>query len=392
MKYDWAIIGGGASGLMLAALTDLNKAKAKGVIIEASPNPGSKILMSGGGHCNITHAGSIKDFLPAYGDAGRFLRKCLYRHNNLELMSWLESGNVPTVCDENGRVFPASMKAKDVLDFLVEKSGANGWEMKLNTEVGDLSEIDAENIVIASGGITYPETGSDGSMFKLLMKEGFEIAEPVSALAAIKIKDYPYEELAGISLSDVTVSVYTESRGSVPETTGFACSRTIPAERTAGFAKNRCKGKAAKMTGDILFTHDGFSGPVVLNISKYAAEGGRMCIQYGKQLEELPKRLRKLLEDRSRGPSGDIRTKQLAALLAGDTFEIEEIDARGMVTSGGIALEQVDPATMELTPTESNGRRLFAIGEALDADGITGGYNLQMCYSTAAAVADIIIR
>ncbi len=384
MNDDYAVIGGGASGLMLAALVDLNKCGTSGVIIEAGSSLGSKILMSGGGHCNITHGGSIKDFLQAYGDAGRFLRKCLYRHNNLELIRWLEQ-DIPTVCDENGRVFPASMRARDVLDFLHEKAVANGWEIKLNTRVNDLRAVDAENVIVACGGITYPETGSDGALFGNMAELGIGIVEPRAALAPLKIKDYPYEELAGISLQDVTVNVYDPGQGKVPASTGFACSKTIPAERKEGaYLPNCCAGRAARMSGDMLFTHDGFSGPVILNISKYAVPGGYISIDYGKQLDELPRRLRKFIEDRSRGPSGDIRTRQVAALLANDRFVIDSIDSRGMVTSGGISLEEADPATMEIRP------HLYAIGEALDADGITGGYNLQMCYSTAAAVADVI--
>ncbi|MCQ2567429.1 MAG: NAD(P)/FAD-dependent oxidoreductase [Mogibacterium sp.] len=385
MKYDYAIIGGGASGLMLAALVDINKCGASGVIIESGSSLGSKILMSGGGHCNITHGGSIKDFLQAYGDAGRFLRKCLYRHNNLELIRWLEQ-DIPTVCDENGRVFPASMKAREVLDFLHGKAVANGWVIRLNTRVDDLRTVDAENVIVACGGITYPETGSDGALFGNMAELGIGIVEPRAALTPLKIKDYPYEELAGISLQDVTVNVYDPDQGKVPASTGFACSKTIPDGRKneGGYLPNSCAGRAARMSGDMLFTHDGFSGPVILNISKYAVPGGHISIDYGKQLDELPRRLKKFIEDRSRGPSGDIRTRQVAALLANDRFVIDSIDSRGMVTSGGISLEEADPATMEIRP------HLYAIGEALDADGITGGYNLQMCYSTAAAVADVI--
>lgn len=353
MRYDYAIIGGGASGLMLAALVDLNKCKASGVIYEATFVLGSKILMSGGGRCNITHDGSIKDFLQAYGDAGRFLRKSLYKHNNLELIKWLEE-ELPTV-SEDGRVFPASFKAADVLSFLLKRVKSNGWSIQLGRRITMLEEADAENIIVAGGGITYPETGSDGSMLKTLEKLGVKIVEPRSALAPVNIRDYPYSQLAGISVKDVTVSV----EGS---------------------------GRMHRINGDILFTHSGFSGPAVLNISKYAATGDRISINYRKRPEELPKRLYKAIEERSRGASGDIRAKELSRILENDFFTVESVDSRGMVTHGGIALSEIDPATMELRP------HLYAIGEVIDADGITGGYNLQMCYSTAATAADAILK
>ena len=147
-----------------------------------------------------------------------------------------------------------------------------------------------------------------------------------------------------------------------------------------------CKGKARRMTGDLLFTHNGFSGPVILDISRYAEEGQLLRIKYNKEFAELPKRMQRVLEDRARGPSGDVRTKLLASLLDHDDFTVERIDERGMVTAGGVALSEVDTSTMQLKRFDG----LYVIGEALDADGRTGGYNLQMCWSTACTCADAL--
>ena len=197
-QYDIAIIGAGASGLMLAANLDLEGSR--GIILEGSTCIGSKLLMSGGGHCNITHGGSIKDFVYAYGSEGQALRRCLYRHNNLELVRWL-NGHGVDLADENGepvdasygsngidsagRIFPASMKARDVLDVLRREASLNGWQLEKDAKVGGLRkdslweitlisgyELWAKNVVIASGGITYPETGSDGSMLEILEEIG----------------------------------------------------------------------------------------------------------------------------------------------------------------------------------------------------------------------------
>lgn len=366
MKYEIAIIGGGASGLMLAANLKVNK----GIILEGTGSLGTKLLMSGGGRCNITHAGSIKDFINCYADAGQVLRKVLYKHSNEELLSWLGSCGIETVLDGD-RYFPASMKARDVLDMLVARSKANGWEITTDAKISSISsygsdwlvnDVLAEKVVIATGGITYPKTGSDGSMFKILTGLGVNVTELRSALAPVYVKDYPYGELSGISIPNVTVTAF--------------CSD----------AATTCKGKAAKLTGDILFTHDGFSGPVILNISRYAEPGETIRINYNRSIDKLPKRFKSVLEERAKGPSGDIKTSRLASLLESDEFIVKSIDGNGMVTRGGIDLSEIDTRTMAIKKCPG----LFAIGEALDADGITGGYNLQLCYSTARTIASYL--
>ena len=384
--YDIAIIGAGASGLMLAA--DLDMEGSRGIILEGSSCIGSKLLMSGGGHCNITHGGPIKEFIYAYGNEGQALRRCLYRHNNLELAKWL-TGHGVELADENGepvdpsygaggldnagRIFPASMRARDVLDVLREEASLNDWQIEEGAKVSGLRkdgmweitlvsgyEIWAKNVVIASGGITYPETGSDGSMLDILDDLGVDINEPRPALAPVYVENYPYSELSGISIPDVTVIAFSSDA---------ACT---------------CKGKAAKMKGDLLFTHEGLSGPVILNISKYVEPGELIRLCYNKELYELPRRMQGVLRTRSRGLLGDVRTNVLASFLDHDDFIVRGVDEHGMVTAGGVSLDEIDMKTMKVKRFDG----LYVIGEALDADGITGGYNLQLCWSTAAAAAD----
>ncbi|MBQ6438748.1 MAG: aminoacetone oxidase family FAD-binding enzyme [Mogibacterium sp.] len=386
--YDIAIIGAGASGMMLAANLDLESSR--GIILEGSSCIGSKILMSGGGHCNITHGGSIKDFVYAYGNEGPALRRCLYRHNNLELVRWL-SGHGVELADENGdpvdasygsngidsagRIFPASMRSRDVLDALLGEASSNGWQIETDAKVGGLRkdgfweitlingyELWAKNVVIASGGITYPETGSDGSMLEMLEDLGIDINEPRPALAPVYVENYPYAELSGISVPDVTVIAFSSD------------------------AAYTCKGKAARMKGDLLFTHEGLSGPVILNISKYVEPGELLRLCYNRDLHELPRRMQRILRERSRGILGDVRTNVLASYLDHDDFTVSGVDERGMVTAGGVSLDEIDMQTMSTKRFEG----LYVIGEALDADGITGGYNLQMCWSTACTCADAI--
>ena len=384
--YEIAVIGAGASGLMLAANLDMEGSR--GIVLEGSSCIGSKLLMSGGGHCNITHGGSIKDFVYAYGNEGPDLRRCLYRHSNLELVKWFAVLGLE-LADENGdpvdasygsggidnaeRIFPASMKARDVLDTLIEEAASNLWQIETDAKVCGLRydglwkitlingyELRAKNVVIASGGITYPETGSDGSMLRMLDFLGLDIAEPRPALAPVYVENYPYAELSGISIPDVTAVAFSSD------------------------AAHTCKGKAAKMKGDLLFTHEGFSGPVILNISRYAEPGELIRLCYNKELYELPKRMQRILRERSRGLMGDVRTNVLASLLNQDDFMITGVDERGMVTAGGVSLDEIDMQTMRAKRYDG----LYVIGEALNADGITGGYNLQLCWSTACTAAD----
>lgn len=376
MKYDCVIVGGGASGLMLASRLKVNK----GIILEGSGKLGSKLLLTGGGRCNITHAGSIKDFVDCYDNAGRALRKALYRHSNIELLEWLNNIGVPTVLEDD-KYYPASMRAVDVRDAFVKAAGNNGWETLVNEKVCELESaatmqdesnwiiktdagkaFESANVVIACGGITYPETGSDGSIFPILSNLGINITELKPALSPVHVREYPYAELSGVSIPNVTVTAFSSD------------------------VVNTCKGKSARITGDLLFTHTGFSGPAILKISKYCEPGEIIRINYNSTPDNLPKRFRKLLEDRARGESGDIKTSKLQGLLESDEFIVKSIDERGIVTSGGIDLSEIDAGTMAIKKCPG----LFAIGEALDADGTTGGYNLQMCYSTAATVSEAL--
>ena len=387
VSYDIVVIGGGASGLMFAASLDMRGRR--GAVLEKTGRTGTKLLMSGGGRCNITHGGMIRDFVSAYGESGPALRKCLYRHSNRELAGWLEDHGIAladekgalvdsSFIEDAGRVFPESMKASDVLNVLLDQAALNRWEIRRESDVYDLvppspdctswkvltshGVILADNVVIASGGITFPETGSDGSMLEIVRRLGAEVTEPRSALAPVYVEDYPYGELSGISLPDVTAVVYRQNRG------------------------RSGKSKPVRMTGDLLFTHRGFSGPVILNVSGYTEPGGLLRIQYHREFSELPRRMQKILEKRSAGPSGDVRTKVLAAMLENDDFTVISADGNGMATAGGISLGGIDTSTMQIR----NLPGLYAVGEVIDACGITGGYNLQMCWSTARTASDAL--
>ena len=401
MIYDCIIIGAGAAGLFCAASMEK---KINGLVIEKTPRAGTKLLMSGSGQCNITHAGSIKDFITRYGENGRKIRTCLYKYSNLQLTDFLENNGIRTKTRNDGKIFPASMDARKILDMLLRLSRENGFRIKYDSPVKHISMLSAgtpggiagsdiwqiktdrdhfltKKVVIASGGCSYPATGSDGSLFRVLREDlGLNITKLRPALSPILVEEYPYEQLSGISFDPAGITIMRD-------------------------------GKVISKNSDaLLLTHRDMSGPAVLNISKYVLPADRLIIDYvypatyeqvvsglKKDLSgpgrdaasliaaryRLPKRFCQLLVSRY-GAS----PKKLAHALTGECFTVKDVAGFGkaMVTSGGIDMKEIKTSTMELKKHPG----IYSIGEVCDIDGETGGYNLQFAYSSArAAAADI---
>lgn len=374
-----------------------------GILLEGTPRLGTKLLMSGGGHCNITHDGSIKDFIDCYGEAGKRVRTCLYKHNNIELVEKLREGGIETVANDEGRIFPESMKARDVLDFYVEETKKNGWEIWLECKVSSLvydaengkyvigldngNSFEARRVVIATGGATYRNTGSDGSMLEILKGLGIEVTNLESVLAPLTLEGYPFTELAGITLPKVRIETGTTKK-----------TRHVT-------------------EGPMLLAHKEITGPTVLNISRYTASGAEITINYIPDFENpfdalvgavassnadyetivqrtfsLPKRFAKLVVDRAKSERkataarDGVSLKNICELLTADRYVVASRGDNGMVTKGGAALSEISTKTMEAKAFPG----LYIIGEALDVDGITGGYNLQFAYSSASSAADSV--
>ncbi len=392
------IIGAGAAGLMCAA-----NLKTGGIMLEGSSRIGTKLLMSGHGHCNITHAGSIKNFPNCYGEAGKSIRKIIYKYSNADLIDFLASRGINTVTNEDDRIFPESMRAQDVRNAFLEAAESNGFKIITNRKVVEIhlseasSEVrkyivvaeapdgqrfhyEATNIVIATGGKSYPRSGSDGSMFDVISAGlGIEHTELKPSLVPLDIKGYPYGELSGISFENVEVSIYPK------------------------------KGKRlALLSGSLLLAHENFSGPAILNSSKYAEPGYWLQINYiGMSREDALSRI--AANDGKTAQSGELASiiakefalprrfakevakrsacsaRKAAALLTEDRFEIESRGdfSKAIVTAGGLCLDQFDCKSMQLKSAQN----VYCIGEILDVDGITGGYNLQFAWSSARAAA-----
>lgn len=395
-KYPIIVIGAGASSLLFASNPNFKKLGKKYLILEHQNQPGKKLLITGGGASNLTHAGSIKDFLDNYYENGKKIRSLLYKYNNLSFVKHLKSLGIETYENKEGKIFPVSMKSKDVLDKLLDQSERNGFSIKNNVHIShikknssgnffiktDRENFVTKNLVIAVGGKSFSHTGSDGSLNHIIKKLfSLDCLEQIPALCPLIPKDYPYKELRGVSLENIKIEIENIDRTS------------------------------HKLQGDLLFTEKGFSGPGILNISRYYSKGSELKISYLdienkklwknellKRVEKdkknplnslysllpLPKRLIEAIYIRNEeniSKTLDTIYKDEFLLVTPPSFK------NAMVTRGGIPLEKLDLKSMEAK--ESKG--LYAIGEIVDIDGKTGGYNLQFAYSSAICVSENIL-
>lgn len=400
------VVGAGAAGLFFGAAAPASAGRDI-LILEKTDKIGTKLLMAGSGHCNLTHAGSIKEFLLCYGQNGSRIRTCLYRHNNLEYVKFMEKLGVPTAEREDGKIFPLSMDSRDVKNALLEAAAANsvtimksspvtavkvvpeGFEVKVG---GKQNTYTCTNLVIATGGASYPTTGSDGTFLQVLKNDlGVEITELHPALSPMYVQNYPFEELSGISFKNAGLKIFNKNS------------------------------KSLEAAGDLLLTHRSFSGPLILNNSRYINTGSRVEINFvfpytvssvlfgikevfrgnNKTVSSfftekfgLPKRFAaKVLE-----PPG-LSERKLSSLTGGEmeaaarAFAAADFSVSGvgsfkeaMATSGGVFLDSVNLSAME----SKTYKGLYFIGEVLDIDGNSGGYNLQFAYSSARAALDAI--
>ena len=397
MKKQIIIIGAGPAGFFTAihAASKNNKV----IILEKNSEPGKKLLMSGSGQCNLTHSGEVEKLLNHYGDAERFLLGPLYSFSNNDLLNFFRERGIDFITTDDGKIFPASFNARDILDTLLKEASKQEVEIKYNTPVKDIEFIRAENkflirsaenkyradiVVLATGGNSYQTTGSTGDGYKLAAKFGHEIIEPKPALVSVNINNYQFKDLAGISLDNLMISLWRNER------------------------------LIKKWQGDLLFTHKGLSGPGILNYSRYIKtediiklrlvdikneakldkklidlidkKGQRLFKNLIKELglpERLGLKLMKLAEIPEKKQSAQLsktERKMIGALLYGLPLKVEKLDnfKEAMVTAGGISLNEINPGTMESEKRPG----LFAVGELLDIDGDTGGYNLQFAFSS----------
>jgi len=401
MTYDLIIIGAGAAGLFAASNIP---GSWKTLVLEKTNAPGQKLLLTGNGQCNLTNAEKISAFLNRYGRNGKLLRSVLFPFSNMALMSYFERNALELITRADGKVFPASMKSSDVLNLLLAFSKTRNIEFRYSTEVTGMlhqsaatgsrflletsdGKFHAENVLVAVGGASYPQTGSDGSFHDCLESLGLNIVSPRPALAPIFVQGYPYGELSGLSFSNSSITI--EPRD----------GRHIPNNSTEG----------------LLLTHRGFSGPAILSASRYVTQGDRLILSYLPRVKShdlrlsllkkasansrqiitllesvtsLPRRFLEHICHRSHVEANEkasrLSGQEMGLLAQNITADSYEISGTGgfsiaMATAGGLDLNEVNLRTMESKRYPG----LYFAGEVLDVDGDTGGYNLQFAFSSA---------
>ena len=420
---DIVIIGGGAAGLMAAAgAAETLGGKGKVIVLEKMPRPGRKIMITGKGRCNFTNAKAWNEFSGHIHPKPNFLKPSFYNLTSEKLISFMEAHGMESVVERGDRAFPASHLASDVVDALVKAATEAGAEILCGKEVAEIvhndaetpftircadgSEYDCRKLIICTGGLSYPKTGSTGDGYRWAEELGHTIRPLFPSLTAIVPKGY----------KDTTIA-----KGHI--------DRSIPvAEAGKSLCGNQLKNVNLTLTidgndvqeefGDLDFTDGGLEGPIGFKISrrcvnaiingskvsvsidlKPAVEYEDLYSRIGKLWDEVSKDRRnsnKLYKDRFRimltkvmpmslipaflkyFPNADHKT--LAKALKKWKMEIDGYVGyeRCVITAGGVSLDEITPKTLESKMVPG----LYFAGEVLDLDADTGGYNLQTAFST----------
>lgn len=396
MSKKVIIVGAGPAGIMAA----LNAAKNNEVIlIERNDEIGKKLKLTGGGRCNITNKRDIEEFFQRVVTNSKFLYSSFYNFTNEDLLAYLDECNFKykIESDNYNKVYTSTDKAEDFIELLKNNLIKSKVKILYNKQVTDLivedgvikgivtndnNKINGDKVIVTTGGKSFPVTGSDGSMFEILSKYGHKINPLYPALVPLVIKEDFVKRLQGISMKEVVF-------------------------------KTKIKKKNIEVTGDMIFTHFGLSGPGVLILSSYinkALENGEMEIRLdflkNKSKEEISSIIRsnpnKTILNNMKGLLTQSFLKELIEslnLTATKAAELKKVDENKLVeyikemrltvretlsikaaqvTSGGVAVKEIDASTMESKLIKG----LYFAGEVIDVDAETGGFNLQIAFST----------
>ncbi|MFH1755283.1 MAG: NAD(P)/FAD-dependent oxidoreductase [Candidatus Latescibacterota bacterium] len=405
MKHDVIVIGGGASGMLAAGCAAENGARV--LLLERNKRLGNKLRITGKGRCNLTNTCETAEFIEGYGRNGKFLYRALREFSNQDLVRFFNQQGVDTKEERGGRIFPVSDKAVDVVNALERYMSKHNVTVKLNSRVGRIELnresnavtgvalknrakiIESGKIILATGGLSYPGTGSTGDGYAMAKQLGHSVVPLQPALVPFETVEKFPKDLQGLSLENVEVTVLCDSR------------------------------KITTEFGDMLFTHFGVSGPIILRLSgrivecldnkkavilsinlKPALDEGKITNRFLREFSGsgkkslktiikgmLPRALVPVFIEASAIPgdkrcnqiTGDER-KALVRLMMDFRVTVKRARsyAEAIITRGGIDLKEIDPRTMESTKVKG----LYFCGEIIDIDGITGGYNLQAAFST----------
>lgn len=398
--YDLVIIGGGPAGIMAGFVASQN-INNKILIIDRNKSFGRKLLLTGKGRCNITHNEvDFKKMIEYYNDSGKFLYSGFSQFGVKETLEFFNNNGLNLKVERGNRYFPEDGDSQSVVDFfeknlkkenvdIFRSSNVVKFIVKnkkiIEIELSDDRTIVGKNYIIATGGKSYPVTGSDGFVFDLIAKMGHSIVTPSPALVPLVCKEEWVKKLSGLSLKNVSLKI---------------------------------KGSKKSIFGEMLFTHFGLSGPIVLNISneivKLLSKGSvTVCLDLkpALNLKELDLRLQRDFEKYSNYDFKNSLNELLPQSLIETIIRLARIDFHkkvhqvtkeervrlvkilknleieitghlgfetAIVTSGGVDTKEVDQKTMKSKIIDN----LYFAGEVLNIDGKTGGYNLQMCWTT----------
>lgn len=398
MKEKICVIGAGPSGIVAAGMAG---SRGKDVtLIEKNERIGKKLFITGKGRCNITNNAPIEDFFDNVMKNKNFLYSSFYSFTNKDILNLLETYGLKTKIERGNRIFPASDKSSDVIKAFEKFLSSNDVKLMLNTNVQSIEikdgkfviktkndEMIFDKLIISTGGESYPSTGSTGDGYRFAEKLGHHVTEIKPSLVPIEIQESWIKDLQGLSLKNVTLSAYIKNKTLYEE------------------------------FGEMIFTHYGISGPIVLSMSNYLHKyiNGKICLAIdlkpaldmnklddrilrdfqlynNKQIKNalddlLPQKIIPLIislsEIEPEKPVNQITKEERINLLNSIkkfplTFKSFRPIEEAIVTSGGVSTKEINPSTMESKIVPG----LFFAGEVVDVDALTGGYNLQIAYST----------
>lgn len=396
------IVGGGAAGM--AAAIGASQCGHQAVLYEKNEKLGKKIYITGKGRCNVTNACDTEELFSHMVSNGKFLYSAIYGFTNFDIMDLVEEGGCPLKTERGGRVFPVSDKSSDVISALERKVRQLGTEIHLKEPVKELvfsegrcvgivleksgRRVLSDAVIVATGGLSYPATGSTGDGYAFAKAAGHTVTSLSPALVPFICEEQDVKELQGLSLKNIEVTILD--------------------------------GKKVlwKEFGEMLFTHFGVSGPVVLSASSYAAKvikkgplQMKIDLKPALSAEQLDARILRDFEEAKnkqfKNSLGHLYPSKLIPVimkrsgidpekkvneitvqerqgLVGVTkaFAVTLTGLRGfneaIITQGGVQVKEVNPSTMESKKMPG----LYLAGEVLDLDGVTGGFNLQIAWST----------
>ena len=403
------IIGGGAAGMMAAVTAAGNGHDV--YVYEKNEKLGKKIFITGKGRCNVTNAGTMEELFASVISNPKFLYSAFYGFNNEQTMDFFENLGVRLKIERGNRVFPVSDHSSDIIRGLEKEMERLGVNIFLNSEVSELiindgeitglllksgKRITADAVIVATGGISYVSTGSTGDGYRFAESSGHRLTECLPSLVPMEVKEWYAKEPQGLSLKNVTAAIYDGKK------------------------------KLYEEFGEMLFTHYGVSGPIIISASSYIGKKLqkkelKLVIDLKPALDpdQLDQRILRDFEENKNRQFKNSADRLFPAKLTPVMIELSDISPekrvhditreerrhfvelikhfemtltglRGyneaIITKGGVSVKDIDPGTMESKRVKG----LYFAGEVLDLDALTGGYNLQIAWSTGYAAGNSI--